>query len=83
MNMEWVKMICGSRTGAFLCVSAALIVFQMAVQMAVAGSESSDARKKEIVYKMYAGYKKDFPAVTYISPQEAMELLKKKEIEST
>jgi sodium/bile acid cotransporter 7 len=35
----------------------------------------SDAQKKETVYRMYAGYKKDFPNVKDISPQRAMELL--------
>ena len=37
----------------------------------------SDAQKKEVVYAMYADYKKDFPAVTDISPQRAMELAEK------
>jgi sodium/bile acid cotransporter 7 len=32
----------------------------------------SDAAKKETVYRMYAGYKEDFPAVEDISPQQAM-----------
>jgi sodium/bile acid cotransporter 7 len=40
----------------------------------------SDAKKKEGVYALYADYKKDFPAVTDISPQQAMELLKKDEV---
>ncbi len=37
--------------------------------------EMTDEKKKETVYRMYAGYKKDFPKVRDISPQEAMELL--------
>jgi len=37
--------------------------------------ELSDAEKKETVYRMYAGYKKDFPNVRDLSPQQAMELL--------
>ena len=37
--------------------------------------EVPDAKRKEAVYRMYAGYKKDFPQVKDISPQEAMELL--------
>ena len=32
----------------------------------------SDAEKKEIVYRMYADGKKDFPAVKDLSPQEVM-----------
>jgi sodium/bile acid cotransporter 7 len=35
----------------------------------------SDANKKDTVYRIYAGYKKDFPTVPDISPQQAMELL--------
>ncbi|MGD9332721.1 MAG: rhodanese-like domain-containing protein, partial [Desulfobacterales bacterium] len=34
----------------------------------------TDDAKKEAVYRMYAGYKKDFPAVIDISPLQAMEL---------
>jgi len=37
--------------------------------------EMSDAEKKKTVYRMYAGYKKDFPNVRDLSPQQAMELL--------
>ena len=37
--------------------------------------ELSDAEKKETVYRMYAGYKKDFPNVKDLSPQQAIELL--------
>lgn len=40
----------------------------------------SDTQKKEAVYAMYADYKKDFPAVTDISPQQAMAFLKKDDI---
>ena len=42
--------------------------------------EMSDAEKKEAVYRMYAGYKKDFPNVTDISPQQAMELLSRDKV---
>jgi len=34
-----------------------------------------DIAKKEIVYKMYADYKKDFPEVEDISPETALKLL--------
>ncbi|MGB7918807.1 MAG: rhodanese-like domain-containing protein [Desulfobacterales bacterium] len=40
----------------------------------------SDTQKKEVVYAIYADYKKDFPAVMDISPQQAMDLLKKDEV---
>jgi len=35
----------------------------------------SDQQKKELVYKMYADYKKDFPTVKDISPRKTMELM--------
>ena len=37
--------------------------------------ELSDSEKKETVYRMYAGYKKNFPNVKDLSPRQAMELL--------
>ena len=40
----------------------------------------SNAQKREVVYAMYADYKKDFPAVLDISPQQAMDLLKKDDV---
>ena len=36
----------------------------------------SDSQKKQTVYQMYAGSKKDFPEVVDIAPLEAMRLLK-------
>jgi sodium/bile acid cotransporter 7 len=39
-----------------------------------------DADKKETVYRMYNGYKKDFPEVRDISPQQAMALLKQDKV---
>ena len=45
---------------------------------AAGGDDSlTDTKKKDIVYAMYADYKKDFPAVIDISPQQAMALLQK------
>jgi rhodanese-related sulfurtransferase len=44
--------------------------------MAMGDTEMSDAKKKEAVYRMYAEYKKDFPEVRDISPQQAMEWLR-------
>jgi rhodanese-related sulfurtransferase len=35
----------------------------------------TDARKKEIVYNLYAEYKKDFPAVDDLTPAQAMALM--------
>lgn len=37
-------------------------------------SQLSNDQKKEVVYKKYSDYKKEFPAVKEISPQQAMEL---------
>jgi rhodanese-related sulfurtransferase len=39
------------------------------------GSELSDAKKKEVVYRQYAEYKREFPEVKDIAPQRAMALL--------
>ena len=47
---------------------------------AMGDNSLSDTKKKEAVYAMYADYKKDFPAVMDISPQQSMELLKKNEV---
>ncbi len=52
-----------------------LIAFLCFADLVPGDSEMSDAKKKEAVYRMYAGYKKDFPKVRDISPQQAMELL--------
>lgn len=47
---------------------------------ATGDSTLSDNAKKEAVYALYAGYKKDFPAVTDMSPQQAMALLETADI---
>ena len=39
---------------------------------AVCDEKLTDQQKKEIVYKMYEDYRRDFPHVREISPQEAM-----------
>ena len=41
-----------------------------------AREDPDDTAKKEIVYKMYADYKKDFPGVKDISPETALKLLR-------
>ncbi len=45
------------------------------LQPALGEPALSDVQKKEIVYKIYADYKKDFPTVKDISPRQTMELL--------
>jgi len=52
-----------------------LISFLCLPNTTLADSEISDAKKKETVYRMYAGYKKDFPAIKDISPRQAMKRL--------
>jgi sodium/bile acid cotransporter 7 len=44
-------------------------------QLVFGAEELLDKHKKEIVYEIYAEYKKSFPAVKDITPQMAMELL--------
>lgn len=48
---------------------------------AAAGQLMTDTEKKGVVYRIYAGYKaEDFPAVEDISPQQAMEMLRRGEV---
>ena len=42
-------------------------------QTVLGDSDLTDAEKKEIVYEMYEGYKKEFPLVKDISPPQAMQ----------
>ena len=51
---------------------AGMLIFQTVL----CGAELTNANKKEIVYKMYTDYKKDFSSVHEISPREAMRLMK-------
>ncbi len=55
-----------------LCVSISLFFL---AGIAWGDRELSDIEKKETVYRMYAGYKKDFPNVKDLSPRQALELL--------
>ncbi|MBW1901643.1 MAG: rhodanese-like domain-containing protein [Deltaproteobacteria bacterium] len=49
------------------------IFFALLIPQTVLGdSDLTDAEKKEIVYEMYEGYKKEFPLVKDISPRQAM-----------
>jgi sodium/bile acid cotransporter 7 len=59
-------------------ITALLSGILWALLPAAAGGETalSDREKKQIVYRMYADGKKDFPQVKELSPQEAMDLLK-------
>ncbi len=43
-------------------------------QAGVSGEGLTDAQKKEIIYRMYDNYRKDFQDVSEISPEEAMRL---------
>jgi sodium/bile acid cotransporter 7 len=57
-------------------VSLAAALLFLATVHSVAGQNTmTDAEKKQTVYDMYAGYKKDFPAVIDVSPEEAAALL--------
>ncbi len=58
-----------------LLLFCALIALLCLVGIATGDREMSDMKKKEIVYRMYDGYKKDFPEVKDISPSQAMELM--------
>ena len=53
-----------------------LISFLCLPHTTLADSEISDAKKKEAVYRLYDGYKKDFPAIKDSSPLLAMKHLK-------
>ena len=55
---------------------AGMLIFQTAP----CGAELTNGSKKEIVYKMYADYKKDFPSAHDISPGEAMRLIKTRNV---
>ncbi len=52
-----------------------VLLFILVLQNVIAGADPTDTQKKEIVYNMYQEYKKDFPSVKDISPQEAMKLM--------
>ena len=57
-----------------------MIVLLCSADFVMGDRDMSDAEKKIVVYRMYAGYKKDFPTVKDISPQQAMELLKQDKV---
>lgn len=50
----------------------ALVVMMFPGPAAYGEKSLSDDAKRETVYRMYAGYKEDFPKVVDISPQQAM-----------
>lgn len=57
-----------------------LISLLCMAHLALGDIEISEAQKKEAVYRLHARYKKDFPAVKDISPQQAIELLNQKTV---
>ena len=65
-------------TAAIMITTTMIWMFTMTgmAPQAHAGTALSDDEKREIVYEMYAGYKKKFPAVSDISPKKAMALMK-------
>jgi sodium/bile acid cotransporter 7 len=69
---EKFKLKLNRKTCVSLCCLTVLVCF---ADIAAGGIEMSDAQKKNVVYRMYADYKKNFPAVSDISPHRAMELL--------
>ena len=52
-----------------------LVILLLAAPATHSDGPLSDTAKKEAVYQMYAGYKKDFPDIEDISPQQAMAML--------
>ena len=67
-------------TAATMITTTMMMIWMLAMTgmapQAHAGTTLSDDEKREIVYEMYAGYKKKFPAVSDISPKKAMALMK-------
>lgn len=55
-----------------LCLFTVMMVFQTASS----GADLTNANKREIAYRMYGNYKKNFSSVNDISPREAMRLMK-------
>jgi len=53
-----------------------LLLLLLVPQSGWGGENQTDAQKKEIIYKMYADYRKDFPEVAEILPAEAMKRLR-------
>jgi len=66
------------RRVTWLCCG--LIIFVGLVGVVRGDGVESDAEKRKIVYQMYSGYKKDFPDVRDISPQQAMGLLQQNQV---
>jgi sodium/bile acid cotransporter 7 len=48
--------------------------------LSLSHDESSDSQKLREVYRMYDGYRKSFPDVKEVSPQEAMHLVKENRV---
>ena len=58
-----------------ILISVFLMAVLCLVDVVLGDGEMPDAKKKDTVYRMYTDYKKEFPQVRDISPQQAMELL--------
>jgi sodium/bile acid cotransporter 7 len=56
-------------------IALVLVVSTLFLASVSVARQISDEQKKEIVYKKYSDYKKEFPAVWDIHPRKAMELL--------
>jgi rhodanese-related sulfurtransferase len=52
----------------------------ISIVSAASAEPLTDAQKKQIVYDMYADYKKSFPEVQDITPKQAMDLMKSEKV---
>ena len=64
------------KTVKLYCAAAiiALLTIFLVTYYLMRPETTSDARKREQIYKLYLSYKKNFPAVQDVSPRKAMEL---------
>jgi sodium/bile acid cotransporter 7 len=70
-----MRLFHAGRTWMIFWQLAVLLTVLCVAQTVFGNKDMPDDEKIEAVYRMYAGYKKDFPAVEDISPQQAAELL--------
>lgn len=68
------------RTSLKLNIFWLVVVLSSPVATGHSSETLSDDQKKEIVYALYADYKKDFPGVRDLSPAQARALLQKGEV---
>ena len=62
-----------NRRYGFMALMATVLWIGLGTWVVFGGESLTDEQKKEIVYRMYDDYRRDFPHVKEISPQEAME----------